>query len=813
MLSTEKKSPNEPKLPSSQETTQDIWGKLKKFKPWGKNVGIRVQLLSFILPTVLFSICIVIFQAYRTTHGSEKDRLQNVLKNQSILVAKITSETLNNSLKIPDFLAIDPSIIKAARNASNQVQSQKLNQLTTQELEQKFANTKLLKQNTELNNYLLNIGKINELPEIFFTDKNGYNVAYSNPTSDFVQSDEKWWQDAKNKVRSISSPNFDKSANIFSIDVSVSIEDPNNGEFLGVLKVVIPAKKFEVLADYLKNTGLSGSQQIQLIDIQKGNVIETITPTKSSVNEKIVGGDTVLQMSQFLVKALIDNSDIQETTKEIQKENNLKEFKTSQFTSKMTGKPALTLSFIYGDKEYYFTTIPNTSWVSVASIDHSEVENAGNQLIFPFLISALILGGVVSLITIKFANTLLQPIINLAETAQKSSQGNLDVVAIPSGNLETQNLANDFNNLINRVKQLLNEQKVSLEESQLSKKEIENLAQEQKEKNKAIQAELLKLIMEVEGVSSGDLTVRAEISEGEIGIVADFFNSIVENLRDIVTSVKSTTTQVNQLLGKDELAMEELQQEAIKQTKKIQRMLNFVEEMTQSIEEVAQNTQLVAQISQKASKTAKVGGVAIDRTVKSIVQLRDTVGETAKKVKRLGESSQQISKVISLINQIALQTNLLAINASIEAARAGEEGRGFAVVAEEVGELAAQSAEATKEIETIVEAIQQETAEVVKAMEEGTTQVVEGTKVVAHAKKSFSEITSVSQQIDELLQSISTSTISQTKTSEMVSNFMKEIAKVSDETSNSSREISISLQKTFNIARKLQNSVETFKID
>ena len=140
-----------------------------------------------------------------------------------------------------------------------------------------------------------------------------------------------------------------------------------------------------------------------------------------------------------------------------------------------------------------------------------------------------------------------------------------------------------------------------------------------------------------------------------------------------------------------------------------------------------------------ASTNATEGGKAMDRTVESIVQLRETVGETAKKVKRLGESSQQISKVISLINQIALQTNLLAINASIEAARAGEEGRGFAVVAEEVGQLAAQSAAATKEIEQIVENIQLETSQVVEAMELGTTQVVEGTHLVEEAKQSLEQ--------------------------------------------------------------------------
>jgi methyl-accepting chemotaxis protein len=202
----------------------------------------------------------------------------------------------------------------------------------------------------------------------------------------------------------------------------------------------------------------------------------------------------------------------------------------------------------------------------------------------------------------------------------------------------------------------------------------------------------------------------------------------------------------------------------------------------------------------------------MDRTVQSILNLRETVAETAKKVKRLGESSQQISRVVSLINQIALQTNLLAINASIEAARAGEEGRGFAVVAEEVGQLAAQSAAATREIEKIVETIQLETGEVVGAMELGTTQVVEGTRLVEEAKLSLEQILDVSSQIDDLVQSISTATVSQAQTSQVVTDLMKEIARASERTSGSSRQVAQALQQTVDVSQELQAAVDVFKV-
>lgn len=342
--------------------------------------------------------------------------------------------------------------------------------------------------------------------------------------------------------------------------------------------------------------------------------------------------------------------------------------------------------------------------------------------------------------------------------------------------------------------------------------QAEALSEEQRQQKEMLQLQLVELLSQVEGAAQGDLTVRAEVTAGEIGTVADFFNSIVESLRQIVTQVKQSATQVNASLGENEVAMRQLAEAALQQAEETTRTLDSVEQMTQSIQAVAQNARQAAEVAQKASKTAETGGAAMDLTVQNILNLREIVGETAKKVKRLGESSQQISKVVSLINQIAMQTNLLAINAGIEAARAGEEGQGFAVVAEEVGELAARSAAATQEIERIVDNIQRETSQVVEAMEQSTAQVVEGTQVVEGAKRSLSQILDVSQQINVLVQSISDATVSQANTSETVSKLMKDIALISERTSASSRQVSSALRRTVEVAQELQTSVGTFEI-
>jgi twitching motility protein PilJ len=346
--------------------------------------------------------------------------------------------------------------------------------------------------------------------------------------------------------------------------------------------------------------------------------------------------------------------------------------------------------------------------------------------------------------------------------------------------------------------------------SSLERKEFE--AERDRRQAEQLQAQLVGLLSDVEGAASGDLTVRANVSVGELGTVADFFNAIIESLRDIVVQVQQAAGQVNLSVGTNESAIRQLADEALAQADEITTTLNAVEDMTRSIREVSDSARQAAEVARTASTTAEAGGAAMDRTVASIVNLRETVAETAKKVKRLGESSQQISKVVSLINEIALKTNLLAVNASIEAARAGEEGQGFAVVAEEVGALADQSAAATKDIEQIVAAIQRETNEVVGAMELGTAQVVEGTRLVEDTKQSLGQILEVARQIDQLLQSISNATVSQTRTSATVSDLMKAIAKTSENTSVSSRQVSSALRDTVAVARQLESTVGAFKV-
>lgn len=349
-------------------------------------------------------------------------------------------------------------------------------------------------------------------------------------------------------------------------------------------------------------------------------------------------------------------------------------------------------------------------------------------------------------------------------------------------------------------------ERTTLLEQQRQAEVEQRLAKEQMQKR------ALELLMEVDPVSRGDLTIRANVTEDEIGTIADSYNATIENLRKIVTSVQKAAQELASTTNDNQISVSALSEDASFQANNIASALGRIQIMTDSISAVAKNAEQAEAAVQQATQTVEAGEIAMNRTVDGIMAIRETVAETAKKVKRLGESSQKISKVVNLIGSFADQTNLLALNASIEAAHAGEEGRGFAVVADEVRSLARQSAQATAEIETLVASIQSETNDVVAAMESGTEQVVLGTKLVDETRKSLNQITAVSIQINELVEAIAKAAVEQSLTSQAVTQTMTQIATVSDKTSQEAAQVSDSFKKLLQVSLALQESVSQFKV-
>jgi twitching motility protein PilJ len=343
--------------------------------------------------------------------------------------------------------------------------------------------------------------------------------------------------------------------------------------------------------------------------------------------------------------------------------------------------------------------------------------------------------------------------------------------------------------------------------------EAQRKAEEQEQAKEDLQRQVIRLLDDVEGAARGDLTVQAEVTADVLGAVADSFNLTIQNLREIVQQVKTAARQVSKGSTENEMFARSLSSDALRQAEELAVTLNSVQIMTDSIQRVAESAREAEEVARSASATALKGGEAVERTVAGILEIRETVAETTRKVKRLAESSQEISKIVALISQIASRTNLLALNASIEAARAGEAGRGFAIVADEVRQLADRAAKASKEIEQIVLQIQSETGSVMTAMEEGTQQVIEGTRLAEQAKRSLEDIIQVSNRIDVLVRSITSDTVEQTETSRAVAQVMQSVELTAQETSQEAQRVSGSLQNLVGVARDLLTSVERFRVE
>ncbi|MEL7406896.1 MAG: methyl-accepting chemotaxis protein [Cyanobacteria bacterium J06558_2] len=343
----------------------------------------------------------------------------------------------------------------------------------------------------------------------------------------------------------------------------------------------------------------------------------------------------------------------------------------------------------------------------------------------------------------------------------------------------------------------------------------DNLAQtvaREKAAREELQKQALDILKTVRPAFSGDLTVRAKVTETEIGTVAGAYNTTLDSLKDIVEQVQNAALQVTETTGSSSVAIKGLSQQSEKQLLELQEALDRVQSMINASTVTTENAQKVEVAIEQANQTVQAGDQAMNNTVDSIASIRNTVADAGKRVKRLSDSSQKISKVVSLISSFATQTNLLALNAALEATRAGEYGKGFAVVADEVRNLSLQSTEATTEIEKLVREIQEETQEVAAAMDAGVSQVAEGTNLVNETRDSLNEIVAATAEIKDLVQGITSAANAQTQEAASVTQVMGQVAEIANETSQDSGKISISFEQLEQLAQNLQASVSQFKV-
>ena len=354
-------------------------------------------------------------------------------------------------------------------------------------------------------------------------------------------------------------------------------------------------------------------------------------------------------------------------------------------------------------------------------------------------------------------------------------------------------------------------EKETLRRRQEAEAESERARQIQEE-NERNQIAILRLLDELGDLAEGDLTVNATVSEDFTGAIADSVNFAIDQLRQLVLVINSTADRVSQSSDQTQMNAVELAEASEHQAQEIAGVSAAINEMTVSIDQVSNNAAESATVAQRSVAISHNGAEVVQRSIEGMNVIRDQIQETSKRIKRLGESSQEIGDIVGLINDIADQTNVLALNAAIQASMAGEAGRGFAVVADEVQRLAERSANATKQIKTLVNTIQADTSEAVTSMESTTSEVVRGARLAKDAGEALEEVQQVSNTLADLIESISNTAQQQAASAGQISNTMTIIQGITSQTSSGTMATARSVGELNEMAAALQESVTGFKV-
>ena len=334
----------------------------------------------------------------------------------------------------------------------------------------------------------------------------------------------------------------------------------------------------------------------------------------------------------------------------------------------------------------------------------------------------------------------------------------------------------------------------------------------QRRESERNQQAILRLLDELSSLADGDLTVQATVTEDITGAIADSINYAVDALRGLVTTINSSAISLDGAARQTQALAQHLAKASGAQSKQIAAATETAGHVAAATEEVSGNAERAADVARHSVDVAHKGGEAVRRTIDGMNAIRETIQDTSKRIKRLGESSQEIGNIVELINDIAEQTNILALNASIQASMAGEAGRGFAVVADEVQRLAERAATATKQIEVLVRTIQTDTNEAVVSMERSTTDVVGGALLAENAGAALEEIEQVSNQIASLVQNISASSRQQSGAVQNIARNMQVLKEISAQTADSTSATSVAIAKLAELSAGLRKSAAGFRL-
>ncbi len=430
-------------------------------------------------------------------------------------------------------------------------------------------------------------------------------------------------------------------------------------------------------------------------------------------------------------------------------------------------------------------------WALVNEINKDEVFAPINKLLMLLLtIAGVALVGVV-LLSLFVSGGITKQIDAIMNVIQDVEGGDLDVEAKVVSKDELGTMASAFNNMISTTR---------------------NLVTERQEEHDQLQESIMGLLMEISDMAEGDLTVRATVHEDVTGTVADSLNMMLEELGVAIGNIKESSEQVGLTANALSSSTEELAEKSDNQAELISKAQAEINQITHAIEEAAAKANKSAETSELSRTAATEGTRAVEDTSQSMEAIRSNVQDTARAIKRLGESSQEISDFAKTINEISDRTSILALNASIQASAAGEEGRGFAVVAEEIQRLAERAAGSTRQIETLIKNILGEITDAGASMDSSIQEVVKGAKLSEDALAKLQDINKRSSEVANFITDVSTATGEQAASSVRIAKTMEIIGEISTNNATETRETSSSMRDMSLVAAEMLESVSTFKL-
>jgi methyl-accepting chemotaxis protein len=458
-------------------------------------------------------------------------------------------------------------------------------------------------------------------------------------------------------------------------------------------------------------------------------------------------------------------------------------------------------------------THQNLGYVSIAISSQSlESQKVSSLMISASTLVVFAIFGWIMLLL--FRRTVIDPVESLKRSAQKVASGDFDVRVDLNQNDEIGELAVAFNVMVENSKKSLDEINVRTQQAEEARQLAEKMQQESEEQRNYLREQFDKISEVIEAVTKGDLTRELEIErDDEVAALMRKINQMIRDLNSLIGEVHVAGNSLAEASSRISAAAEEMSTGAGEQASQTREVATAVEQMSKTVIESSKSASEAADMAKKASDLANVGEKVFQETIGGMTRIANLVKKSAEIVDTLGKSSAQIGEIIQVIDDIADQTNLLALNAAIEAARAGEQGRGFAVVADEVRKLAERTTSATKEIAGMIKRIQQETTQVVVAMTEGNSEAENGMKLADKAAESLTEIISSVNGVVGMINQIAVASQEQSSASEQISRNVESISTAAGQVSSATVDLAHTAENLNSLTEHLRELIERFQLD